>query len=293
MKKSLLTFTLAASVFALSACSGNGSDDVVVKSKAGDITKDELYQEMKSSVGKQALQMMIIENVLASKYDVSDKEVNKQFDDVKEQYGESFDQYLASQGQTEEGLKDSIKLNLLQEKALLEDVNVTDDEIKAYIEHSKTELNARHILVDDEATAKEVKDKLDKGEDFAKLAKEYSKDTGSAEKGGAVDWFGVDANLVPEFIDASYKLKKGEISEPVKSQYGYHIIQVTDTRAAETDTKLDFDKDKETIRKDLAYKKADQTAFLEKVRKMIEDADVKIEDKDLKDALDSIMNAKA
>ncbi|MFC4411545.1 peptidylprolyl isomerase [Chungangia koreensis] len=291
MKKSVLAFTLAASVLALSACSGNGSDDVVVKSKAGDITKDELYQEMKSSVGKQALQMLIIEDVLASKYEVTDKEVDEQFNKMKEQYGESFEQYLASQGHTEKSLKNTIRMNTLQEKALLEDVEVTDEEVKTYIENSKKEVNARHILVEDEATAKEVKDKLNSGGDFADLAKEYSTDPGSAENGGSVDWFGVDAQMVPEFIDTAFSLEKNEISEPVKSQYGYHIIQVTDIRDVESE--LDFEKDKEEIRKELAYKKADQTAFLEKVRKMIEDADVKIEDKDLKDALDSIMNAQA
>lgn len=291
MKKSVLTFTLAASVLALSACSGNGADEVIVESKVGDITKDELYQEMKSSVGKQALQMLIIEDVLASKYEATDKEVNEQFNEMKEQYGETFEQFLASQGHTEDSLKSTIKMSILQEKALLEDIEVTDEEIQTYIDNSKKEVNARHILVEDEATAAEVKDKLNQGGDFAALAKEYSTDTGSAENGGSVDWFGVDAQMVPEFIDTSFALEKNEISEPVKSQYGYHIIQVTDIRDVESE--LDFEKDKEDLRKQLAYKKADQTAFLDKVRKMIEDADVKIEDEDLKDALDSIMNAQA
>lgn len=291
MKKSVLTFTLAASVLALSACSGNGADEVIVESKVGDITKDELYQEMKSSVGKQALQMLIIEDVLASKYEATDKEVNEQFNEMKEQYGETFEQFLASQGHTEDSLKSTIKMSILQEKALLEDIEVTDEEIQTYIDNSKKEVNARHILVEDEATAAEVKDKLNQGGDFAALAKEYSTDTGSAENGGSVDWFGVDAQMVPEFIDTSFALEKNEISEPVKSQYGYHIIQVTDIRDVESE--LNFEKDKEDLRKQLAYKKADQTAFLDKVRKMIEDADVKIEDEDLKDALDSIMNAQA
>lgn len=291
MKKSVLTFTLAASVLALSACSGNGADEVIVESKVGDITKDELYQEMKSSVGKQALQMLIIEDVLASKYEATDKEVNEQFNEMKEQYGETFEQFLASQGHTEDSLKSTIKMSILQEKALLEDIEVTDEEIQTYIDNSKKEVNARHILVEDEATAAEVKNKLNQGGDFAALAKEYSTDTGSAENGGSVDWFGVDAQMVPEFIDTSFALEKNEISEPVKSQYGYHIIQVTDIRDVESE--LDFEKDKEDLRKQLAYKKADQTAFLDKVRKMIEDADVKIEDEDLKDALDSIMNAQA
>jgi peptidyl-prolyl cis-trans isomerase D len=83
---------------------------------------------------------------------------------------------------------------------------------------------ARHILVKDEATAKQVKERLDKGEDFAKIAKELSEDTGSKESGGDLGWFGT-GKMVAEFETAAFKLKVGETSNPVKSQYGYHIIQ--------------------------------------------------------------------
>jgi len=83
---------------------------------------------------------------------------------------------------------------------------------------------ARHILVKDEATAKQVKERLDKGEDFAKIAKELSEDTGSKESGGDLGWFGT-GKMVAEFETAAFKLMVGETSNPVKSQYGYHIIQ--------------------------------------------------------------------
>jgi foldase protein PrsA len=185
MKKSVLTLTLVASILALSACSGDAATDseVLVTSKAGDVTKDELYQEMKASVGKQALQVLIIEKVLASEYDVSDKEVKAQFDKEKEQMGETFEQYLAQKGQTEESYKKYIRLNLLQEKALTEGIKISDKEIKAQYENMKTELNARHVLVADEATAKEVKAKLDGGADFATVAKEYSTEEAAQESG--------------------------------------------------------------------------------------------------------------
>jgi peptidyl-prolyl cis-trans isomerase C len=89
------------------------------------------------------------------------------------------------------------------------------------------EIHARHILLPDEASAKAAYERVKKGEDFAKVATELSKDPGS--EGGDLGWFTKD-RMVPEFSEAAFKLKKGEISEPVKSQFGWHIIKVEDTR---------------------------------------------------------------
>lgn len=83
---------------------------------------------------------------------------------------------------------------------------------------------ARHILVEQEAEAQELYKLLQQGADFAELAKTASKDTGSGAAGGDLGWFGTGA-MVPEFEEAAFKLEVGEISEPVKSQFGYHIIQ--------------------------------------------------------------------
>lgn len=289
MKKSVLTLTLAASILALSACGDAASDsEVLVTSKAGEVTKDELYQEMKASVGKQALQVLIIEKVLASEYDVSDKEVKAQFDKEKKEMGESFDQYLAQKGQTEESYKKYIRLNLLQERALTEGVKVSDKEIKAQYENMKIELNARHVLVADEATAKEVKAKLDGGADFATVAKEYSTEQAAQQSGGELGWFTPD-KMVKEFSDAALALEKNEISEPVKSQFGYHIIQLTDKREVKLDETLEEKSDE--IRNQLAMAKADQTTLLPKVSKLMKDADIKINDEELKDALDQFLKA--
>lgn len=290
MKKSVLTLTLAASVLALSACNGNEAADseVLATSKVGEVTKEELYQEMKTSVGKQALQVLLIEKVLDSEFEVSDKEINAQFDSEKEQMGEGFDQYLAQQGQTEESYKKYIKLNLLQEKALTEGVEVTDEEVKKQYENMKTELNARHVLVADEETAKEVKSKLDGGADFAAVAKEYSTEPAAQESGGELGWFTPD-KMVKEFSDAALALEIDQISEPVKSEFGFHIIQVTDKREVEIEATLDEKSDE--IRKQLLMAKADQSTLLPKVSKLMKDADIKIKDEDLKDALDQILNA--
>lgn len=85
------------------------------------------------------------------------------------------------------------------------------------------EIHARHILVATEADAQAALKRLKSGEDFAKVAKEMSKDPGA--EGGDLGWFSRE-RMVPEFADAAFKLKDGEISQPVKSQFGWHIIQV-------------------------------------------------------------------
>ncbi|MGK7379542.1 peptidylprolyl isomerase [Planococcus sp. 1R117A] len=291
MKKSILTLSLAASVLALAACSDSGSsDEVIVESKVGDITHEDLYEEMKTSVGDQALQILMIEKVLADKYEVTDEEIDAEFKSNKEQMGESFEQFLAQNNQTEESYKKVIRLNLLQEKALTDGVEVTDEEIQAQYDRQGTELNARHILVADEETANKVKKELDAGGDFAALAEEHSTDTGSAANGGSLDWFGTGA-MVPEFEEAAYALEVDEISEPVQSQHGFHIIQVTDKREVKDQPKLEDQK--EQIRSDLAIAKADQTTLVPKIAEMMKEADVEIKDEDLKGALDEIINAEA
>lgn len=287
MKKSFLTITLAASVLALAACSDSGESEVIVTSDAGDVTKDELYEEMKTSIGEQAVQILMIEKVLAENFEVTDEEVDAEYESNKEELGESFDQFLTQNNQTEESYKKVIRLNLLQEKALTEGVEVTDEEIQAQYDRQGTELNARHILVADEETANSLKKELDEGGDFAALAEKNSTDTGSAANGGNLDWFGPGA-MVPEFEEVAYGLEVDEISEPVASEFGFHIIQVLETRKLEDQPALE--EQKEEIRSELALSKADQATLLPKVADLMKEANVEIQDEDLKGALDDILN---
>ncbi|HEU0017026.1 MAG TPA: peptidylprolyl isomerase, partial [Methyloceanibacter sp.] len=103
------------------------------------------------------------------------------------------------------------------------------------------EIHARHILVATEAEAKEIQERLKKGEDFATVAKEKSKDP-SAE-GGDLGFFGRGQMLKP-FEDAAFQLKEGEISNPVRTQFGWHIIKVEEKRTRPLPT---FDQVKDTI----------------------------------------------
>jgi len=127
-------------------------------------------------------------------------------------------------------------------QALLSDYakknTVTDADLKAEYDKFKaqssgTEYRARHILVEKEDEAKAILAQLKAGAKFEDLAKKSSKDPGSAENGGDLD-FAAPGAYVPEFSQAMVKLKKGEYTDvPVKTQFGYHIIRLEDTRATQ------------------------------------------------------------
>jgi hypothetical protein len=99
------------------------------------------------------------------------------------------------------------------------------DEITAGVPRSEEQVWARHILVEDEGTALEVLDRLNAGEDFGEVAKEVSTDPGSGANGGDLGWFSRGAMVAP-FEEAAFSLEPGRISDPVQSDFGYHIIQM-------------------------------------------------------------------
>ncbi|MFN7888427.1 MAG: peptidylprolyl isomerase, partial [Betaproteobacteria bacterium] len=112
---------------------------------------------------------------------------------------------------------------------------VTEAQIKAEYDKQKAaagakEYRARHILVENEADAKAVIDQLKKGAKFDELAKQKSKDPGSAQRGGDLDWAGPDGFVKP-FSDAMVALQKGQYTQtPVQTQFGWHVIQLDDVR---------------------------------------------------------------
>ena len=121
------------------------------------------------------------------------------------------------------------------------------------------EVRARHILVETEDEAKNLLEQIKGGADFATLAKERSKDPGAAE-GGDLGYFTKD-QMVPEFADVAFKMYPGQLSNPVKTQFGWHIIKVEDKRAKQPP---EFDKVKDQIEAYLARKS--QTEFIGKLR---------------------------
>ncbi|MBN65960.1 MAG: peptidylprolyl isomerase [Rickettsiales bacterium] len=113
------------------------------------------------------------------------------------------------------------------------------------------EIRARHILVKEEETAKEIIEKLDDDASFEALAKEYSKDPGSAKQGGDLGYF-TKERMVPEFSKAAFALDEGDVSKPVKSDFGWHIIKLEDKRDVKIPTYNDV---KSELRKSLEEEK--------------------------------------
>lgn len=176
-------------------------------------------------------------SVEASKSDVEEERA-----DLIEQLGgqEAFDQAVTESGLSPEDIELQLRQRVLQSKiseAVAGDVEVTDAEIQAYYdENAATQYGesavARHILVEDEAKAEDLRQQLDDGADFAELAAEHSTDTGSAEQGGELPQFG-RGQMVPEFEEAVFAAKPGEVVGPVQSEFGFHIIEVMELNAGQ------------------------------------------------------------
>lgn len=210
-----------------------------------DYANNDQAKEQLKQIRQQYLTMLVNEKVMIQKGTElklipSDDELNKKVEDTISQYKQVYggeDQYkkaLEQYGYTEDSFKeiqrDQAKLNAIYE-AMTKDVKITDDDVKNYYEENKDSKYTTQGEIDynkslEEANA--IKAELDAGADFAKTAKEKSTDTGTKDNGGSLGFVKYDdTQYVQEFMDGFKNLKEGEISAPVKSQFGYHIIKVT------------------------------------------------------------------
>jgi len=193
------------------------------------------------SLQDQALQYLVQESELEQKAQglgvtVTTKDVDKRLSDIKKQYfggdQKKYEAQLKSQGLTEPQVKQDLQAQILSEKIykkVTADVKVTNADIQKYYNDHKSDYqqassrDVRHILVNNKKLADQIEQQLKSGGDFAKLAKKYSKDPGSAANGGKLTVS--KGQTVPQFDKAAFALKTNEISQPVHTQYGWHIIQ--------------------------------------------------------------------
>ncbi|WP_157800934.1 peptidylprolyl isomerase [Bacillus solitudinis] len=280
MKRWLVNFGITAGLLSLTAC--NTGADTIVQSESGDITKEEFYNELKAHGGDKVLKQMVETMLLEKEYNVTDQEIDAKVNEYKEQFGgeEGLKQALVENGiGDEQAFRKLVKRELLAQKATTDGVDVSEEEIKKEFEDKyKEEIKASHILVTDEETAKEVKERADKGEDFAGLASEYSIDPSSKDNGGDLGYFR-KGMMVPEFDSVVFSLEVNEISDPVKTQYGYHIIKVTDKK---TNT---FKDKKGVIEEKLTFEKAKPIATV--ISDLQKEANITVKDKELEDVLET------
>ncbi len=283
----LLTVTLA----------GCGNQTVATTS-GGKITESAYYSSLKgTSSGKQVLQQMILNKVLEKQYGskVKKSAVTKQFNTYKAQYGSSFKSVLAQSGMTESSLKTEIRSNLLLKEAVKDNVTVTDAQYKKQFKSYEPEVTVAHILVSKKSTANTVindlKDtkKSDMTSEFTKLAKKYSTDTATKNKGGKLSAFdSTDTSLDSTFKKAAFKLKTGEYTAtPVKTQYGYHVILMLKNPGKGTMNQHKAELKKQIIDNDMN----DSTVLHNVVAKVLKKGDVSIKDNDLKNILSDYLSS--
>ena len=231
-------------------------DEFPQQSGFGDLSPDD--PQYKAAIQQIMPQLVGIEiaKAYASEHNItaSDQEVDQEIEKIKQQVGdqarssgqdvsnqEAYEQALKQNNITEEELREDIRENLpvqkVQEK-VSSDAGPTDEEVQKFYEQNKEaqfttpeQVCVSHILFakDQQQKAEEVKQQLEDGGDFAELARQYSQDPGSAENGGDLGCLG-QGETVPPFEEAAFGADEGEIVGPVKTQFGYHVLEVTEKK---------------------------------------------------------------
>jgi len=219
-------------------------NDVVAWVNGEPITRDELYEAMLDILGEEVLNDLILIKLVrqtAAKEGVAvdPAEVAEEIAALEARLGgpDQLELALAQSNMTRAELEEQVGLNLLVVALVSPQVEVTEDEIRSYFDENRDQfgrpeqVRARHILVESQELAQELRERLLAGEDFAALAQEHSIDRGSAVRGGDLGWFGRGV-MVDVFEEAAFALEPGQLSEPVESMFGYHIILVEDRQEA-------------------------------------------------------------
>lgn len=245
---------IAASAIFLIAGFMQGNTEAVATVDGKAIEKDALYEQLVKTSGPDTLNAMIADEILDQEAEKANIKVTQdELDDEMAVYEKSYggEEALAaaveSSGMTMDDLLSDMETYVKIEKLIGPDIQVAEEEIESYFEENKDSLaqpaqvEASHILAATKEEADEVAAKLADGNDFAELAKEYSTDTATAQNGGALGFFGT-GEMAAEFEETAFAMEVDEISDPVETDFGFHIIQVTDKKEA-AEAKLETSKE--------------------------------------------------
>lgn len=234
MRKVILLIVAVMLTLSLAAC---GKEEVVAKVDDVKISREEFYDRLTEISGNEVLETLIAETLVdleveKLEIEITQEEIDEEIAALEEQYNgeEGLNNALANSGTTMEELEEQIVMNLKIQQLVAPYIEVTDEQVESYFEENidllgqPEQVRARHILVETQEEADEIHERIMDGEDFEELAKEHSTD-GSAEEGGDLGLFG-RGQMVEEFEEAAFSMEVDEISEPVESQHGFHIIKV-------------------------------------------------------------------
>ncbi len=213
------------------------SNDYVAKVDGEKILQTELDDALREQYGTEVLETIITNKIveLEAKKEgvsVSEDSIQEEYEELAESYGgeESLQAALEENGLTEQSVKDNIRMYQLTKNVIATSIDISDEEVAQYFEDNKDsygqkeEVVASHILLEDEATAKNVLAKIKAGEDFADLAKTYSIDTTTNEAGGEIGYIS-RGQMEEQFEEVAFGLEKGSISDIVQTSEGYHILK--------------------------------------------------------------------
>ena len=242
-------------------------------------------------VKDQVLDKLIIEELIEEEVSkkgitVEDAKLEETYNSFKErlEQDEELKKFYEENNLDEEFVKEQIRMELLvqeYEKAVFEELGLNDQEkLNELTKDYVVQVSAKHILVDDEELAKELITKIEAGEDFTELAKEHSKDPSVKDNSGDLGYFPREV-MVPEFEKAAFSMNVGEVSEPVKTDYGYHIIKVEGKKTIE-DLKEEISEEELAFEKQKVEAVVKQEKFIKKIEELKSKAKIEKFEENLK-----------
>ncbi|WP_053038061.1 peptidylprolyl isomerase PrsA [Staphylococcus haemolyticus] len=292
-----LIVPVTASALLLGACGSNATDsesNTLISSKTGDVKVKDVMNKIGDEQIASTSFSIALNKILTDKYKdkVDTKDIDDEIKKEQKQYGgkDQFESMLKQQGMSLDDYKEQKKLAAYQKQLLADKVKVSDKELK---ENTK---KASHILIKVKSSssdkeglsdkkAKEKAEKIQKEveknpDKFGEIAKKESMDSSSAKKDGSLGYV-VKGQMVSKFEKALFKLKEGQVSDVVKTDYGYHVIKA--------DKESDFDKQKSKLKAKLIEQKVqkDPKILTNAYKDLLKEYDVDYKDSDIKKAVEN------